>query len=157
VRDLETISLAATAAETGHLTFATVHASSAKSTVDRIIDVFPAGQQGQIRAQLANTLRAVVCQSRFSRADAPGSSVVVCEVMIVTSAISNMIREGEIHRIDGAIQSGIEKYGMQPFDLGLARAVVNGTLAMDTAMQNAHSESDMREYLKVAQRELSSF
>jgi twitching motility protein PilT len=77
--------------------------------------------------------------------------------MIVTSAISNMIREGEIHRIDGAIQSGIEKYGMQPFDLGLARAVVNGTLNMDTALQNAHSESDMREYLKVAQRELNAF
>jgi twitching motility protein PilT len=157
MRDLETISLAATAAETGHLTFATVHASSAKSTVDRIIDVFPAGQQGQIRAQLANTLRAVVCQSRFSRADAPGSSVVICEVMIVTSAISNMIREGEIHRIDGAIQSGIEKYGMQPFDLGLARAVINGSLGMDTALQNSHSESDLREYLKVAQRELNAF
>ena len=157
MRDLETISLAATAAETGHLTFATVHASSAKSTIDRVIDVFPAGQQGQIRAQLANTLKAVVCQSRFSRADAPGSSVVVCEVMLVTPAISNMIREGEIHRIDGAIQSGIEKYGMQPFDLGLARAVVNGTLLMETALINAHSEGDLREYMKVAQRDLGTY
>jgi twitching motility protein PilT len=156
MRDLETISLAATAAETGHLTFATVHASSAKSTIDRVIDVFPAGQQGQIRAQLANTLKAVVCQSRFTRADAPGSSVVICEVMIVTQAISNMIREGEIHRIDGAIQSGIEKYGMQPFDLGLARAVVAGKLAMDTALMNSHSESDLREYLKVAQRDFNA-
>jgi twitching motility protein PilT len=154
MRDLETISLAATAAETGHLTFATVHASSAKSTVDRVIDVFPAGQQAQIRAQLANTLRAVVCQSRFSRADAPGSSVVVCEVMLVTPAIANMIREGEIHRIDGAIQSGVEKYGMQPFDLGLARAVSAGALAMDTAAASSHNENDFREYLKVAQREL---
>jgi twitching motility protein PilT len=154
MRDLETIQLAATAAETGHLTFATVHASSAKSTVDRVIDVFPAGQQAQIRAQLANTLRAVVCQSRFSRADAPGSSVVVCEVMIVTPAIANMIREGEIHRIDGAIQSGVEKYGMQPFDLGLARAVTAGALNIDTAAASAHNENDFREYLKVAQREL---
>ncbi len=153
MRDLETISLAATAAETGHLTFATVHASSAKSTVDRVIDVFPAGQQAQIRAQLANTLRAVVCQSRFSRADAPGKSVVVCEVMIVTAAIANMIREGEIHRIDGAIQSGVEKYGMQPFDLGLARAVANGSLSFDTAVASANSESDLREYMKVAQRD----
>ena len=156
MRDLETISLAATAAETGHLTFATVHASSAKSTIDRVVDVFPAGQQAQIRAQLANTLRAVVCQSRFSRADAPGQSVVVCEIMVVTPAIANQIREGEIHRIDGSIQSGIEKYGMQPFDLGLARAVTVGSLSFETALLSAHNESDLREYMKVAQRELTT-
>jgi twitching motility protein PilT len=153
MRDLETISLAVTAAETGHLTFATVHASTARSTVDRVIDVFPAGQQAQIRAQLANTLRAVVCQTRFSRMDAPGKSVVICEVMVVTNAIANMIREGELHRIPGAIQSGIEAYGMQPFDLGLARAVVSGALAFDSAVSAAQNEGDLREYMKVATRE----
>jgi twitching motility protein PilT len=153
MRDLETISLAATAAETGHLTFATVHASTAKSTVDRVIDVFPAGQQAQIRAQLANTLRAVVCQSRFTRADQPGKSVVICEVMIVTPAIANMIREGELHRVPAAIQAGVESHGMQPFDLGLARAVANGSLSFETALAAAQSEGDLREYLRVAMRD----
>jgi twitching motility protein PilT len=156
MRDLETISLAVTAAETGHLTLATVHASTAQSTVDRVIDVFPAGQQGQIRAQLANTLRAVVCQTRFSREDLPGASVVVCEVMVVTPAVASMIREGETHRVTGAIQTGIDQYGMQPFDLGLARAVVAGTLGFDTAVGAAQSETELREYLKVAQRERAS-
>ncbi len=154
MRDLETISLAVTAAETGHLTFATVHASTARSTVDRVVDVFPAGQQTQIRAQLANTMRAVVCQSRFSRADQPGKSLVVCEIMVVTPAIANMIREGELHRVPAAIQAGVESHGMQPFDLGLARAVAAGTLAFDTALAACQSESDLREYLRSAQREV---
>ena len=152
MRDLETISLAITAAETGHLTFATVHASTAQSTVDRVVDVFPAGQQAQIRAQLANTLRAVVCQTRFSRQDDPGASVVVCEVMIVTTAIANMIREGENHRITGAIQTGIDTYGMQPFDLGLARALAAGHISLETALGACHNEGELREYIKVANR-----
>ena len=155
MRDLETISLAVTAAETGHLTFATVHASTAQSSVDRIVDVFPAGQQTQIRAQLANTLRAVVCQTRFTRQDEPGASVVVCEVLVVTPAIANMIREGENHRIDGAIQTGIETYGMQPYDLGLARAVVTGKISFETALAACHNEGEMRDYMKVASRDLS--
>lgn len=156
LRDLETISLAVTAAETGHLTFATVHANSAQSTVDRVIDVFPAAQQAQIRAQLANTLRAVVCQTRFTRQDDPGSSVVVCEVMVVTPAIANMIREGEHHRIAGAIQTGVENYGMQPFDLGLARAVVRGHISLETALGSCHDDVELREYLAVASRELKA-
>jgi twitching motility protein PilT len=155
MRDLETIQLAVTAAETGHLTFATVHASTARSVVDRVIDVFPSTQQGQIRAQLANTLRAVVCQTRFSRQDDPGQSIVICEIMIVTPAVANMIREGELHRIPGAIQSGVDAYGMQPFDLGLARAVVSGALSFDTAMASSYSENDLREYMKVAASELN--
>jgi twitching motility protein PilT len=157
MRDLETISLAVTAAETGHLTFATVHANSAQSTVDRVVDVFPAGQQAQIRAQLANTLRGVVCQSRFTRQDDPGASVVVCEVMVVTPAIANMIREGENHRINGAIQTGIDNHGMQPFDLGLARAVVNGFVSFETATAACHSEAELRDYLKVANRDLKVY
>ena len=156
LRDLETISLAVTAAETGHLTFATVHANTAQSTVDRVIDVFPANQQSQIRAQLANTLRAVVCQTRFTRQDDPGSSVVVCEVMVVTPAIANMIREGENHRINGAIQTGVESYGMQPFDLGLARAVVRGLISFETAMGACQNDIELREYLAVANRDLKA-
>lgn len=157
MRDLETISLAVTAAETGHLTFATVHANTAQSTIDRVVDVFPAGQQAQIRAQLANTLKAVVCQSRFTREDDPGSSAVVCEVMVVTPAIANMIREGETHRINGAIQTGIDTYGMQPFDLGLARALAAGQISLETALGACQSEPELREYLKVAHRDVQMY
>ena len=157
MRDLETISLAVTAAETGHLTLATVHANTAQSTIDRVVDVFPSGQQAQIRAQLANTLRAVVCQTRFSRQDEPGSSVVVCEVMVVTSAIANMIREGENHRINGAIQTGVDTYGMQPFDLGLARALAAGQISFETALGACTSEAELRDYLKVANRDVQMY
>jgi twitching motility protein PilT len=152
MRDLETISLAVTAAETGHLTFATVHASTAASTIDRVVDAFPAGQQAQIRAQLATTLRAVVCQTRFTRQDDPGASVVVCEVLVVTSAVAAMIREGEHHRIAGAIQTGVDAHAMQPFDLGLARAVAAGLVSFDVALGAAHDEGELRSYLKVASR-----
>ena len=157
MRDLETISLAVTAAETGHLTFATVHANTAQSCVDRVVDVFPAGQQAQIRAQLANTLRAVVCQTRFTRQDDPGTSVVVSEVMVVTPAIANMIREGENHRIDGAIQTGVDAYGMQPYDLGLARALAAGHIAYETALAACRNESELRDYLKVANRAVQMY
>jgi twitching motility protein PilT len=157
MRDLETISLAVTAAETGHLTLATVHASTAQSTIDRVVDVFPAQQQGQIRAQLANTLRAVVCQTRFTRADDPGASVVVCEVMVMTQAIANTIRDGENHRIGGAIQTGIETHGMQPFDLGLARAVNAGKITYETALGSCQNEAEFRDYLKVAARGLQMY
>jgi twitching motility protein PilT len=157
MRDLETISLAVTAAETGHLTFATVHANTAQSTIDRVVDVFPAGQQAQIRAQLANTLKAVVCQTRFTRQDDPGASVVVCEVMVVTPAIANLIREGESHRINGAIQTGIDTYGMQPFDLGLARALAAGHISLETALGACESEPEFREYLKVAHRDVQMY
>ena len=157
MRDLDTISLAVTAAETGHLTLATVHASSAQSTVDRVVDVFPSGQQAQIRAQLANTLRAVVCQTRFSHADDPSGSVVVCEVMVVTTAIANTIRDGENHRISGSIQTGVDTHGMQPFDLGLARAVTAGKITYETALGACHNEGEFRDYLKVAARGLQNF
>ena len=104
LRDLETISLALTAAETGHLVFATLHTSSAAKTVDRIIDVFPSGQQGQIRTMLAESIRGVVAQTLFSRADGQGR-VAAFEIMKGTKAISNLIREGKIHQIPSIIQT----------------------------------------------------
>jgi twitching motility protein PilT len=104
LRDLETISLALTAAETGHLVFATLHTSSAAKTIDRIIDVFPQGQQGQIRTMLAESIRGVVAQSLFTRADGQGR-VAAFEVMKGTKAIANLIREGKIHQIPSIIQT----------------------------------------------------
>lgn len=104
LRDLETISLALTAAETGHLVFATLHTSTAAKTVDRIIDVFPSGQQGQIRTMLSESIRGVVAQSLFTRADKQGR-VAAFEIMKGTKAIANLIREGKIHQIPSIIQT----------------------------------------------------
>jgi len=104
LRDLETISLALTAAETGHLVFGTLHTSSAAKTIDRIIDVFPQGQQGQIRTMLSESIRGVVAQSLFTRADKQGR-VAAFEIMKGTKAIGNLIREGKIHQIPSIIQT----------------------------------------------------
>jgi len=114
LRDLETISLALTAAETGHLVFATLHTSSAAKTIDRIIDVFPSGQQGQIRTMLAESLRGVVAQTLFSRADGQGR-VAAFEIMKGTKAVANLIREGKIHQIPSIIQTSASQ-GMILFE-----------------------------------------
>lgn len=114
LRDLETISLALTAAETGHLVFGTLHTNSAAKTIDRIIDVFPAGQQSQIRTMLAESLRGVVAQTLFTRADGQGR-VAAFEIMRNTKAIANLIREGKIHQIHSAIQTG-SAFGMVLFE-----------------------------------------
>ena len=105
LRDLETISLALTAAETGHLVFGTLHTSSASKTIDRIIDVFPQGQQGQIRTMLAESIRGIVAQSLFTRADGQGR-VAAFEIMKGTKAIANLIREGKVYQIPSIIQTG---------------------------------------------------
>lgn len=104
LRDLETISLALTAAETGHLVFGTLHTSSAAKTIDRIIDVFPSGQQGQIRTMLSESIRGIVAQTLFTRADGQGR-VAAFEIMKGTKAIGNLIREGKIHQIPSIIQT----------------------------------------------------
>ncbi len=106
MRDLETISVALTAAETGHLVFATLHTQDAAQTIDRIIDVFPAEQQGQVRTQLATAIQGVVCQALLRRADGPGRAVAV-EVMVATPAIRNLIREGKTHQIYTALQAAL--------------------------------------------------
>lgn len=125
LRDLETISLALTAAETGHLVFGTLHTSSAAKTVDRIIDVFPSGQQGQIRTMLSESIRGIVAQSLFTRADGQGR-VAAFEIMKGTKAIANLIREGKIHQIPSIIQTSgaqgmvlYEKYVMDLLKKGL--------------------------------------
>src|SRR6185503_15310223 len=114
MRDLETIELAITAASTGHLVFGTLHTQSAAKTVDRIIDVFPADQQNKIRATLAESLRGVVAQNLFRRVDKKGR-VASLEVMVFTTAIANLVREGKTHQLPGMIQVG-KKLGNQPLD-----------------------------------------
>lgn len=125
LRDLETISLALTAAETGHLVFGTLHTSSAAKTIDRIIDVFPSGQQGQIRTMLSESIRGIVAQSLFTKADGQGR-VAAFEIMKGTKAIANLIREGKIHQIPSIIQTSsaqgmvlYEKYVMDLLKKGL--------------------------------------
>jgi twitching motility protein PilT len=136
LRDLETISVALTAAETGHLVFATLHTQSAAQTIDRVIDVFPPHQQGQIRAQLAATLQGVVCQTLVKHASGSGR-VVATEVMITTPAISNLIREGKTYQITSALQAG-KDLGMFTLDQHLAELVDQGKIAHHAAMEKAH-------------------
>ena len=112
MRDLETIEAALRIAETGHLTFATLHTNSAAQTINRIIDVFPAHQQGQIRTQLSLVLEGIVCQTLLRKASGPGR-IVALEIMVPTPAIRNLIREDKIHQIYSAMQTGQEKLGMQ--------------------------------------------
>ena len=136
MRDLETIQLAVTAAETGHLCFGTLHTTDAASTVDRIIDVFPPFQQQQIRVQLSNVLRGVVSQTLLPRSDEEGR-VAAREIMVVTSAISNLIREGKSHMIKNAIETGA-KFGMITLDKALIELVNSGMVSMEAACAKAH-------------------
>jgi len=131
LRDLETISLALTAAETGHLVFGTLHTSSAAKTVDRIIDVFPQGQQGQIRTMLAESIRGVVAQSLFTRADKQGR-VAAFEIMKGTKAIGNLIREGKIHQIPSIIQTSAA-HGMVLYEKYVEDLVKKGLITAGDA------------------------
>ena len=133
LRDLETISVALTAAETGHLVFATLHTQSASQTIDRVIDVFPPHQQGQVRAQLAATLQGVVCQTLVKRATGGGRAVAT-EVMMATPAIANLIREAKTYQIPSAMQAG-RGLGMHTMDQHLAELVNSGTIAHSAALE----------------------
>ncbi|MEW6675775.1 MAG: type IV pilus twitching motility protein PilT [Nitrospirota bacterium] len=142
MRDLETISLALTAAETGHLVFGTLHTQDAPQTVDRIIDVFPPHQQQQIRVQLGATLKAVVCQQLLPKADGKGR-VAAREVMIVTPAISNLIREGKTHQIYSAIETGA-KFGMCTLETSLAELVKERLITLEEAVSKANNPDAVR-------------
>lgn len=134
MRDLETIQAAITTAETGHLVFATLHTNSAAQSIDRIIDVFPAHQQSQIRAQLANVITGIVSQRLIPAID--GGRICVAEIMIANPAIRAIIREGKTHQLDMAIQTGAEQ-GMQTMDRELAKLVKAGTISFDVAHEYA--------------------
>ncbi len=136
LRDLETISVALTAAETGHLVFATLHTQDAAQTIDRMIDVFPAHQQQQVRAQLATALQGVVCQTLCKRADGPGRAVAT-EVLLATSAVRNMIREGKTHQIYSSMQAG-SSLGMHTMDQHLAELVRINRISYETGLEKCH-------------------
>ncbi len=146
MRDLETISLALTGAETGHLVFSTLHTQDAPQTIDRVIDVFPPHQQQQIRVQLAATLRAVICQQLLPRADGKGR-IAAREVMIVTHAISNLIREGKTHQLYSAIETGA-KHGMCTLEASLAELVRDRLVTPEDAFSKSNNPETLR--LKMA-------
>lgn len=140
MRDLETISVALTAAETGHVVFATLHTQDAAQTIDRVIDVFPSHQQAQVRTQLAGAIQGVVSQTLCKRADAPGR-VVATEVLVATPAIRNLIREGKTHQIYSAMQAGA-KQGMHTMDQHLADLVKLGRITYETGLEKCHHVED---------------
>ena len=142
MRDLETIHTAITAAETGHLVFGTLHTQDAPQSVDRIIDVFPAHQQQQVRVQLAAALQGVVTQQLVTNVDGQ-RRVCISEVLVATPAVRNLIREGKTHQIYSAMQAG-GKYGMQTMDQSLAHAVRSGAVSMKTAMERCANVEDLR-------------
>lgn len=135
MRDLETISIAITAAETGHLVFSTLHTIGAAKTIDRIIDVFPPHQQQQVKIQLSSVLQAVVSQQLLPNIEG-NSRVAALEVMVSTPGIQNLIREGKTHQIESAVQTG-NKYGMKTMDMAIAELYKKGVISMDTAMTYA--------------------
>jgi twitching motility protein PilT len=146
LRDIETISTALTAAETGHLVFATLHTQDAPQTIDRIIDVFPTAQQGQVRIQLASCLEAVVTQQLIISSTGLGR-VPVAEVMICSPAIRNLIRSAKTHQVYSLMQTGGAQ-GMQTMDQGLARAVRAGRVTEATAFDRCHDPAELRDHLK---------
>ena len=142
MRDLETIGTAITAAETGHLVFATLHTQDAPQTIDRIIDVFPPHQQQQVRVKLSTTLQGVVTQQLIPTADGKGRAV-ACEVMVATPAIRNLIREGKVHQIYSSMQAG-GRYGMQTMDMSLAQHVKSGRITQQIAFERCHDPEELQ-------------
>jgi len=145
MRDLETISTALTAAETGHLVFATLHTQSTSQTVDRIIDVFPPHQQGQVRMQLSIALQGIVTQQLLPTADGSGR-IAACEVLVPTPAVRNLIREGKTHQIYSTIQTS-GATGMQTMDAQLAQLVHQGKITRSMAEQRAAVPEELKRLL----------
>ena len=146
MRDLETISLAVSAAETGHLVFGTLHTSSAAQTVDRIIDVFPPHQQSQIRAQLSESLRGVVAQTLVKTCDGTGRAAAV-EILVSTPAVRNLVREGKTFQLPSVIQTGT-KEGMQTIEQGLCQLVRAGRVSFDQAFEKAPDKEAFQKVLE---------
>jgi twitching motility protein PilT len=146
MRDLETVESTLKIAETGHLTFATLHTNSAAQTINRIIDIFPASQQAQIRTQLSLVLEGIVCQALLPRADGK-SRVVSLEILVPTPAIRNLIRDDKIHQIYGAMQAGQEKLGMQTANQSLATLYHKKLITMETAIGASSNREELQEMI----------
>lgn len=145
MRDLETVAAALTAAETGHLVFATLHTIDATQTVDRIIDVFPPHQQSQVRVQLAGALQGIVSQQLVPTSDSAGRAV-AAEVLVPTPAVRNLIREGKSHQLTTAMQTG-SQHGMVTMDTALADMYLRGEIAFDTAIQRAVDSNTLQTFI----------
>ncbi|HEV7162918.1 MAG TPA: type IV pilus twitching motility protein PilT, partial [Solirubrobacteraceae bacterium] len=145
MRDLETISTALTAAETGHLVFATLHTQDTAQTVDRIIDVFPPSQQGQVRVQLSVALQGIVTQQLLPTADG-SSRVAACEVLVPNPAVRNLIREGKTHQIYSVLQTG-SAHGMQTMDAALVQLVRTGKISQKLAEERSSAPEELRRLL----------
>src|ERR1051325_10236939 len=143
MRDLETIESALRIAETGHLTFGTLHTNSASSTINRIIDVFPAHQQPQIRAQLSLVLEGILCQSLLPKVGGSGR-VASLEILVPTPAIRNLIRDDKVHQIYGAMQAGQEKLGMQTANQSLATLFQKRLISLETAMSSSSNKDELQ-------------
>jgi twitching motility protein PilT len=146
MRDLETIESALRIAETGHLTFATLHTNSAAQTINRIIDVFPAHQQGQIRTQLSLVLEGIICQTLLPRSDGAGRALAM-EIMVPTPAIRNLIRDDKIHQIYSTMQSGQERLGMQTMNQSLATLYHQRLITRDIAIAASSLKDELQEMI----------
>ncbi|HUP42023.1 MAG TPA: type IV pilus twitching motility protein PilT [Thermoanaerobaculia bacterium] len=146
MRDFETVESALRIAETGHLTFATLHTNSAAQTINRIIDIFPAHQQSQIRVQLSFVLEGILCQSLLPRAGGKGRALAV-EVLLPNSAIRNLIREDKIHQIYGMMQAGQAKHGMQTFNQSLASLYFKRQITLQTALARSSYPDELQEII----------
>jgi twitching motility protein PilT len=142
MRDLETIQTALTAAETGHLVFATLHTQDAPQSIDRIIDVFPAHQQQQVRVQLAASLQGICTQQLLQTPDGRGRAL-AAEVLVATPAVRNLIREGKIYQIYSLMQTGA-KFGMITMDQHLAQLVNSGKVTLEAALERCSNDEDLR-------------
>jgi twitching motility protein PilT len=145
MRDLETVEAALKIAETGHLTFGTLHTNSAAQTINRIIDIFPANQQGQIRTQLSLVLEGIVCQALLPKIG--GGRVCGLEIMIPTPAIRNLIREDKIHQIYSAMQTGQEKAGMQTMNQSLATLYQKKQITLETALGASSNRDELQDLI----------
>ena len=146
MRDLETIESALRIAETGHLTFATLHTNSAPQTINRIVDVFPEHQQSQIRAQLSFVLEGIICQSLLRRASGKGRCL-CCEVLIPSSAIRNLIREDKVHQIYSMMQAGQMKHGMQTFNQALATLYHKRMISLQVALAYSSYPDELQDMI----------
>jgi twitching motility protein PilT len=146
MRDLETVEAALKIAETGHLTFGTLHTNSAAQTINRIIDIFPAGQQSQIRTQLSLVLEGIVCQALLPKADGKGR-VASLEILVPTPAIRNLIRDDKVHQIYGAMQTGQEKLGMQTANQSLASLYLQRKITLETALGSSSNKDELQEMI----------
>jgi twitching motility protein PilT len=146
MRDLETVEAALKIAETGHLTFGTLHTNSAAQTINRIIDVFPAGQQAQIRTQLSLVLEGIVCQALLPRADGKGR-VCSLEIMVPTPAIRNLIRDDKVHQIYGSMQAGQDKLGMQTANQSLASLYMKRQITLEIALGASSNKDELQDMI----------